>query len=42
MVTDEEGHFDLFDKQMDNIKRFGPNYLALQSFSSGSSGAGAV
>jgi bacterioferritin len=32
LVTDEEGHFDLFDKQMDNIRRFGPNYLALQSF----------
>jgi bacterioferritin len=32
LVADEERHFDLFDKQMDNIKRFGPNYLALQSF----------
>jgi len=31
-VADEERHFDLFDKQLDNIKRFGPNYLALQSF----------
>ena len=29
---DEEAHFDEFDKQVDNIKRFGPNYLALQSF----------
>ncbi len=34
MVVDEEGHFDLFDKQLDNIERFGPSYLALQSFGS--------
>jgi len=32
LVSDEERHFDQFDKQLDNIKRFGPNYLALQSF----------
>jgi len=32
LVNDEEGHYDEFDKQLDNIKRFGPNYLALQSF----------
>ena len=32
LVDDEEGHFDQFDKQLENIKRFGPNYLALQSF----------
>lgn len=32
LVVDEEGHFDAFDKQVDNIKRFGPSYLALQSF----------
>jgi bacterioferritin len=32
LVNDEERHFDLFDKQLDNIKRFGPKYLALQSF----------
>jgi bacterioferritin len=32
LVADEESHFDAFDKQLDNIKRFGPNYLALQSF----------
>ncbi len=35
MVADEEGHFDIFDQQMDNIKRFGLSYLALQSFNSG-------
>jgi bacterioferritin len=32
LVQDEEGHFDHFEKQRDNVKRFGPNYLALQSF----------
>ena len=32
LVSDEERHFDQFDKQLDNIKRFGPSYLALQSF----------
>jgi bacterioferritin len=35
LVTDEETHFDEFDKQLDNIKRFGPSYLALQSFAQG-------
>ena len=32
LVADEERHFDAFDKQLDNIKRFGGSYLALQSF----------
>ena len=32
LVHDEEGHFDKFEKQHDNIKRFGLSYLALQSF----------
>ena len=32
LVGDEERHFDQYEKQRDNIKRFGPNYLALQSF----------
>lgn len=32
LIHDEEGHFDAFEKQRDNIQRFGPNYLALQSF----------
>lgn len=32
LIHDEEGHFDAFEKQRDNIRRFGPNYLALQSF----------
>lgn len=32
LVNDEEQHFDMFDKQLENINRFGPSYLALQSF----------
>ena len=32
LVGDEESHFDQFDKQLDHIRRFGPSYLALQSF----------
>jgi bacterioferritin len=39
LVADEESHFDAFDKQLDNIKRFGPSYLALQSFEAGEAGA---
>lgn len=39
LVNDEESHFDEFDKQLDNIKRFGPSYLALQSFAPGSTPA---
>ena len=35
LVGDEEGHFDQFEKQHDNIKRFGLSYLALQSFGVG-------
>jgi bacterioferritin len=44
LVQDEERHFDEFDKQLENIKRFGLSYLALQSFDrapeAGSPGAG--
>ena len=32
LVGDEEGHQDEFEKQLENINRFGPAYLALQSF----------
>ena len=32
LVGDEEGHFDQYEKQPDNFKRFGLSYLALQSF----------
>jgi bacterioferritin len=39
LVGDEETHFDTFDKQLENIKRFGPSYLALQSFEPGPSPA---
>ena len=31
LVMDEERHFDQFDTEMDNLDRFGDNYLALQS-----------
>lgn len=31
LVEDEEGHFDQFDDEMENMKKFGDNYLALQS-----------
>jgi bacterioferritin len=31
LVGDEEGHYDAFDKELDNLKRFGDKYLALQS-----------
>jgi bacterioferritin len=33
LVADEERHYDGWDRQLDNISRFGANYLALQSFS---------
>lgn len=32
LVCDEEGHFNEFEKQRDNVRRFGLAYLALQSF----------
>jgi bacterioferritin len=31
LVEDEERHFDQFDVEMDNLQKFGDNYLALQS-----------
>jgi bacterioferritin len=31
LVVDEETHFDQFDVEMENLKKFGVNYLALQS-----------
>jgi bacterioferritin len=39
LVRDEETHYDQFEKQLDNVKRFGPSYLALQSFGPGEQGA---
>lgn len=31
LVGDEERHFDQFDTELDNLRKFGENYLALQS-----------
>lgn len=31
LVVDEERHFDQYDKELDNLKKFGDRYLALQS-----------
>ncbi len=31
LVGDEERHYDQYDNEMDNLERFGPSYLALQS-----------
>ncbi len=31
LVEDEEGHFNQFDTEMENLRKFGNNYLALQS-----------
>ena len=41
LVKDEEGHYDIFDQQVENIRRFGPSYLALQSFNAAPDAAGA-
>jgi bacterioferritin len=41
LVNDEESHYDEFDKQGDNIKRFGPSYLVLQSFGTAPAEGGA-
>jgi bacterioferritin len=39
LVADEERHYDNWDKQRDNVKRFGISYLALQSFNAGQAAA---
>lgn len=31
LVEDEERHFDQYEKEMENLEKFGDNYLALQS-----------
>jgi bacterioferritin len=31
LVEDEERHFNQYDNEMENLKKFGDNYLALQS-----------
>jgi bacterioferritin len=33
LIADEERHQDQYEKQMENIRRFGPSYLALQAMS---------
>lgn len=41
LVEDEERHFDQYDKETENLEKFGDNYLALQSIErSKSIGAG--
>lgn len=43
LVADEEAHYDAFDKQREHLKRFGPNYLALQALGQeGGGGEGAA
>jgi bacterioferritin len=42
LIQDEEGHFDAFEKRHENIQRFGPNYLALQSFGASAGAHGAI
>ncbi len=31
LVADEERHYDQYDTELDNLKKFGDRYLALQS-----------
>lgn len=31
LVDDEERHYDQYDKEMENLIKFGDNFLALQS-----------
>lgn len=31
IINDEERHFDQYDTELENLKKFGQNYLALQS-----------
>jgi bacterioferritin len=41
LVADEERHYDQYDKEVDNINKFGDRYLALQSIErSRNAGAG--
>lgn len=42
LVLDEERHFDQYEKEMEKIERFGPSYLALQSFGPGEAKGGAT
>ena len=40
LVGDEERHFDQYDVEMENLKKFGDNYLALQSIERSKNRAG--
>lgn len=40
LTGDEERHFDLYEKEMEKIERFGPSYLALQSFGASAEAGG--
>jgi bacterioferritin len=42
LVADEEGHFEAYDKQLEHLKRFGPNYLALQALGKEEAGSEAA
>ena len=39
LVVDEERHYDQYDNEIDNLDRFGKEYLALQSIGRGKNGA---
>jgi bacterioferritin len=39
LVDDEERHYDQYDKEMENLVRFGDSYLALQSIERSKSNA---
>ncbi len=41
LVQDEERHFDQYDVEMDNMEKYGENYLALQSIERSKSHSGA-
>jgi bacterioferritin len=42
LVEDEERHFDQYDDEISNMKKFGDNYLALQSIERSKNIAGGV
>jgi bacterioferritin len=42
LTADEERHFDQYEKQMEKIEKFGPSYLALQSFTAAAEPGGAA
>ena len=42
LVDDEERHYDQYDNEMNNLKRFGDRYLALQSIEASKSMASGI